>query len=216
MPVLLAMLLAASASLTPRVPVRPPLDLVVELEYGVSLSQADLDAVRHELIAIWSPLIDLHVTLPGDRTRPGSADVVRMTVTTRTLERHDGDGLGWIDFLDAVPQPAITISTSALSRLIEKGSWNHRAIATLPPQAARIALRHGLARAAAHELGHYVLRSPAHARTGLMRAQFTCDDLLDARARATRLEPAQIARLTDSGLQMAKHRGFPADAAATR
>ncbi|MFN7981471.1 MAG: hypothetical protein U0Q11_06405 [Vicinamibacterales bacterium] len=216
MPVLLAMLVVASASLTPRVPVRPSLDLVVELEHGVDLPRQDLDAVSRELTTIWSPLIDLHVILPGDRTRPGADDVVRMTITTRTLDGRESNGLGWIDFLDEVPQPAITISTSALSRLIATGSWNHRAIATLPPHAARMALRHGLARAAAHELGHYLLRSTAHARTGLMRAQFSCDDLFDARAGATRLEPDQIARLTGTDVLIARHNDEPAGVADSR
>ncbi len=204
MPVLLAMLVAASASLTPRVPERPRLDLVVELERGVNLERADLEAVSRELLSIWSPIVDLRVTLPGDRTRPASNDVVRMTVTTRMRDGREDGGLGWIDFVDAVPQPLITISTTALARMIAAGSWDHRSIAGLPPHAARLALRHGLARAAAHELGHYLLRSTAHARTGLMRAHFTVDDLLDSRAKATRLEAEQIARLTDAGMRVAR------------
>ncbi len=209
MPVLLALLVAASASLTPRVPERPAIELVVDVERGVTLTRADLTAVSRELTAIWSPLVDLHVILPGEVTRPGTADVVRMTVTARTLDRQDSGGLGWIDFIDAVPQPAITVSTTALAGLIASGTWDHRSIAGLPPHAARLALRHGLARAAAHELGHYLLRSTAHARTGLMRARFSVDDLLDARARATRLEAEQIARLTDSGLRVARQNDEP-------
>lgn len=204
MPVLLALLVAASASLPPRVPVRPRLDLVVELERGVSLSRADLDAVSRELTTIWAPLVDLHVTLPDAATRPATTDIVRMTVTTRTLDGRENGGLGWIDFVGAVPQPVITISTTALAGLIATGTWNHRTLASLPPHAARLALRHGIARAAAHELGHYLLRSTTHARTGLMRAQFSVDDLLDSRARATRLEAEQVARLTDSGMRVAR------------
>ena len=209
MPVLLALLVAASASLTPRVPERPAIELVVDVDRGVTLTRADLTAVSRELTAIWSPLVDLHVILPGEVTRPGTADVGRMTVTARTLDRQDSGGLGWIDFIDAVPQPAITVSTTALAGLIASGTWDHRSIAGLPPHAARLALRHGLARAAAHELGHYLLRSTAHARTGLMRARFSVDDLLDARARATRLEAEQIARLTDSGLRVARQNDEP-------
>jgi len=204
MPVLLALLVAASASLTPRVPMRPTLELIVELESGVALTPADLAAVSRELTAIWSPLVDLHVTLPGERTRAAVTDVVRMTLTTRRLEGRDSGGLGWIDFHDGVPQPTITISTTALAGLIATGTWNHRTIRSLPPYAARLALRHGLARAAAHELGHYLLRSTEHTRTGLMRARFTVDDLLDSRARTTRLEAEQIARLNDAGMRVAR------------
>lgn len=210
MPFLLAMLVAASSVLQIHALERPRLDVMLDLEPGVGLTREDLTAMARELTDIWAPHVDLHVT-GADHTLPRARETVRLIVSARTLEGHAGDGLGWIDFVDGAPLPTATLSTTALHRLIERGTWNNRPVTALAPYVRQLALRHGLARAAAHEVGHYLLRSTTHAKTGLMRATFTVDDLMDGRARAMRLEPAQVARLQQRTLLVARREltGFP-------
>ena len=54
-----------------------------------------------------------------------------------------------------------------------------------------------LGRAVAHELGHYLLRSREHAKTGLMRAAFSPRDASNA-PRFFRLLPGQVAALAST------------------
>ena len=54
-----------------------------------------------------------------------------------------------------------------------------------------------LGRAVAHELGHYLLRSSAHAKTGLMRASFSAGDASND-PRLFRLLPGQTAALAST------------------
>jgi hypothetical protein len=50
-----------------------------------------------------------------------------------------------------------------------------------PANLQRQALGRVLGRAVAHEMGHYLLHTPDHARTGLMRATFHPRELVDVR-----------------------------------
>jgi hypothetical protein len=54
-----------------------------------------------------------------------------------------------------------------------------------------------LGRLLAHEIGHYVLRSPRHATAGLMRSQQLPDDLAARSRRRFGLTAADAARLED-------------------
>lgn len=204
MPYLVAMLVAASSMLGVQRPERSRLDVVLDVDGDVALTRADLMAVARELTDIWAPHIDLHVAASDSDTRPHVRDAVRVVVSASTLRGHDSGGLGWIDFVDGAPLSTATVSLTALQRLISAGEWNHRPLAVLAPRASQLALRHGLARAAAHEVGHYLLRSTSHTRTGLMRARFTVDDLMDERPGAMRLESGQVARLQQQTLLLAR------------
>lgn len=54
-----------------------------------------------------------------------------------------------------------------------------------------------LGRVLAHEIGHYVLRSPQHAADGLMRSLQLADDLVAPSRQRLSLTPAEAARLED-------------------
>ncbi|HUR34576.1 MAG TPA: hypothetical protein VM032_12325 [Vicinamibacterales bacterium] len=121
-------------------------------------------------------------------------------ITSRTLPGAEGGGLGWIAFAGDEPQREITVSITVAERMLKEAAWGHRPFTTLPPQASRLFLRRALARASAHEIGHYLLRSRAHTRSGLMRARFTPDEIMDDRKSLSRLEPEAVARLKGAAL----------------
>ena len=52
-----------------------------------------------------------------------------------------------------------------------------------------------LSRSAAHEIGHYLLRSGAHAPRGLMRERMTVEEIMDDAPALYRLLPGEIASL---------------------
>lgn len=189
-----ALLVAAVAAPAGRDSVRPRLQVQIEIEPGTGLTAADLRAIAHEVEQIWSPAVDLVLT-PDGVGRTLAVDAIRLTITTRTLPAHDATGLGWIDFVDGEPQPAITVSVAVARQLVAAGAWRGRPLASLPKQASRIFVQRTLARAVAHEIGHYLLRSKAHDRQGLMRPAFTVDEIMDRRGALVRLSEQAISRL---------------------
>ncbi len=190
----LGVLLAAAVAL-PTPASSPRVQVVMEVERGVPLDADDLTRIAAHVQRIWAPLLDVAVRPLSDARVALAADTVRLVITTRTLDARERTGLGWIEFLDGQPQPVMTVSTSAAARLMHGGLWRGRAIESMPPKAARLFMERALALAVAHELGHYLLRSTAHARTGLMRAAFTVDDVMDSRAVTERLDADSAARI---------------------
>jgi hypothetical protein len=90
-----------------------------------------------------------------------------------------GTALGWIDFENGEPTRHITVSLPQVRRLLRHATWMDRRIAEAPQLWTEFLAR-GVGRAAAHEIGHYVLRSAAHQATGLMRSGLNPNDLMRA------------------------------------
>jgi hypothetical protein len=198
-------LLLAAAFAAPGSPMHPRLQVQMELEPGVTLQEVDLQGVATEARRIWAPVVDLIVKVP-----PAShpvAESIRLVLTNRTLDGHESTGLGWIEFVDGRPQPTITVSVAAARRLLQSGTWRGKSFAMLPPRASLLFLQRALARAVAHEVGHYMLRTKAHDRRGLMQASFTVDEIMDRPARLDRLAPDAVARLLQPASLVARAAG---------
>jgi len=196
MVVALGVLLVAAAVAAP-LPAdvsRPRLHLQIEMDGDIALDAADLRVIAVEVQSIWAPIIEVAVTV-GPASALVAVDSVSLVITNRVLDTAENTGLGWIEFVNGEPQPAITVSMAAARRLMERGQWRGVQFSDLPPRASRLFLQRAIARAAAHEVGHYVLRSRNHSRRGLMRAVFTVDQIMDGRQSVTRLEPEQAAKL---------------------
>lgn len=205
--VLLA-LLSGTVSLAPvtTAPPRPDLQVQIEVEPDVQLEADVLRSVAAEIARIWKPALDIEVLTASSAQRSRAVDRLRLVVTTHTLDATVDTGLGWIDFVDAAPQPVITVSTTAVMRLMRASAWRGRSFDSLPSAAARLFMQRALARAAAHEIGHYVLRSPQHQKSGLMRAVFTVDEIMGGR-RGERLSPAQV-HAARRGVELLAHAGI--------
>src|SRR5262249_48796111 len=83
-------------------------------------------------------------------------------------------GLGWIRFVldpESHPAPVLMVSLAATRALVDGSDYRGTPVAQRPSAVGRTLLARALGRAAAHELGHYLLASPAHARRGLMRGR---------------------------------------------
>jgi hypothetical protein len=186
---------AAVAAPSPADVPRPRLQLRVEVDGNIALDAADLRVIASEVRAIWSPLVDVAVTIGTASARLAAVDSVSLVITNRALDTTENTGLGWIEFVNGEPQPTITVSMAAASRLLEHGRWRGVQFSKLPPRVSHLFLQRAIARAAAHEVGHYVLRSRNHSRRGLMRAVFTVDQIMDGRPSVTRLEPEEAAKL---------------------
>lgn len=179
---------------------RPRLHLRLEVEPGVVLSAADLAEVAAGVRRIWAPLLDVAVSTPGDARVPIAVDTVRVQFTNRTLDDQAHTGLAWIGFVNGEPQPRVTVSVSAVRRLGAAGTWHGRPFSSLPRRASVLFLQRALTRALAHEVGHYLLRTTAHAGQGLMRAVFSVDELMDTRPSLERLDRESSERLRQHDL----------------
>lgn len=103
--------------------------------------------------------------------------------------------MGFVRFHDGVPSPLLQISIDVALAWVMR---HHAAVfkvspSSISPTAMLPVVGRALGYAAAHEIGHFVLASKAHASTGLMRPNYQRpSDLwnrsawqLDARSRAT-------------------------------
>jgi hypothetical protein len=203
--------LAGPSTLTPAIPgeaVRPRLRVQMQVEPEVELTPADLRAVAQEVGRIWSPVLDVLVAMPGDLARVRAVESVTLTVTSRTLAAGDAIGLGWIEFVNGEPQPAITVSVAAAEHLLREGTWRGVRLHSVPLRISRRFVQRTLARAVAHEIGHYLLRSTMHDRQGLMRPVFSVDEIMDGRASLVRLSASDIARLRSNEALYARAGGI--------
>jgi len=147
-----------------------------------------------EIRAPWKPYADIDfadIVAPVER---GYDDELRLAVDERTpSSATTARPLGWITFT-APEQPAdlITVSVGEARQLMNEGRWGDLRIAQLPTATRQQFMTRSIARSAAHEIGHYLLRSRAHTRTGLMRTRLTVDDIMDTDLRAFKLDASQI------------------------
>ena len=85
--------------------------------------------------------------------------------------------LGWIGFSRRDgPGPFIVLAVERARELLREAARRARGF-TLQPEVVERLLPQALGRALAHELGHFLLASRAHSRTGIMREALHPDDL---------------------------------------
>lgn len=156
------------------------------------------DIVR-EVQAIWAPLLHV-VAEPSDApTRIGALRLALRSDdrATPAASGHDPAALGWIEFVDGQPQPVITVSLERTRAVVNRAVVAGRPVSDWPSVVSDRLVALALGRTIAHEVGHYLLQSSAHSRTGLMRAGLTPRDLTErgtARLQLSTEERAQVAR----------------------
>jgi hypothetical protein len=90
------------------------------------------------------------------------------------------EGLGWITFLGPEsPRNVIYLSWKRALTLLSEMMHGHQPIEQLPDKQRDWYLGRALGRTLAHEIGHYLLASAEHARTGMMRARYSAAQLFD-------------------------------------
>jgi hypothetical protein len=147
------------------------------------------------LRTIWRPYAEIDFGGPGAGAGAYD-DALRLLITDHSQRAGiNGAVLGWIEFLDGEPRNTITVSMAAARTLMNQGKWLGRPIDSLPPVLRQRFLTRALSRSAAHEIGHYLLRSTAHAERGLMRERMTIEEIMDDAPGLNRLLPAEVAAL---------------------
>jgi len=185
----LAVLLNAAVAANAAMPLaRPVVRVVVQTEGAFAVDRQMLTEIISGAHDIWRPYADVTFDMAAEGT-PVSGSL-RLVITDRVSTFSNGASLGWIEFVDGRPSNLITVSATAATALMRASRWNG-----LPKSVQRTFLVRAMARAVAHELGHYLLASREHAARGLMRGQFTADDIMQPRRSSNRLDRAQIEKL---------------------
>lgn len=150
-----------------------------------------------EVRAIWAPYVDVVLSLPGS-TGPEAEHSVELRFAdppaSSSAAGVDGESLGWIEFVNGEPQPVIAVSPERARRLLATATYLGQPVRRLPAGLVQRLTAIALGRAVAHELGHYLLRTPTHAAQGLMRASLRAQHLIEAVA-PMQLAADDIARL---------------------
>ena len=154
-----------------------------------------------ELIALWRPL-GVDVVLFTGTPRPQPATAVTMVFTDRLPADRSTDTLGWIGFQDdTTAAPVIFVSITAVQCLVAPTTYKGLSFSSIPQARRDGLIARAVGRTAAHELGHFLLSSRSHTRTGLMRERFVPQELIEEYRSSFQLESPQrtilAARLLD-------------------
>lgn len=104
--------------------------------------------------------------------------------------------LGAITFApDGAPAPVITVFVTDLVQLVSRTHVLGADQWQWPRALFDLVVGRALGRVLAHELGHFLLRSPAHTAAGLMRPLQRADDLVAPARASFTLSPAESARV---------------------
>ena len=128
--------------------------------------------------------------------RPCAAElIVRVNSAPHRGFRVSIRPLASIQFVYGRPQDTITLSLAAAIDLLHQNTSTASLLARVPEHARDRWTGRMLGRALAHEVVHYLLRSPNHSASGLMRANHSVELFVRSERSAFRLTTDQLRRL---------------------
>jgi hypothetical protein len=190
----------------------PRLRVLVRIDPQEAAKSFRLPDVVDQIRQIWRPYIDIDfadvgtgIALTASGMR-GYDDELTLLIIDRLqvqddLPAQESSGssneaaLGWTRFVAGRPERTITVSVAAARSLMSRGRWLGRRIEDLPLPLQRKFVTHALSRSAAHEIGHYLLRSSAHAPDGLMRPRMTVPEIMEEGLSCFRLRTGEVSVL---------------------
>ena len=175
------------------------LQLALAFPPGRSLSPLALETAVAEANSLWSRY-GISIAAADDCSAPPSLPVVRVVFVDSMRARVAV--LGAISFDDdGVPSPAISIFLGDIRRLIAGSRVLGAPESQWPPIARDRIVGRVVGRVLAHEIGHYLLRTPAHSRGGLMRPEHLTPMLVAPERRPFALAGPEAARLAQQARQ---------------
>ena len=191
-PALLALVLSSGSP-----PPTGRLTVLVTLDARTVPAHLDLLEVSRQIRTIWTPYVDIDVVDAGAPLRRAYDERVSLVMAGSAREpARSHDALGWTTFpAPGQPDDFVTVSIDTARRLLTEGRWRGQRIAELPPLGRERFLALTVGRGAAHEIGHYLLRSSQHAASGLMQPQLTIADIMEDDSRRFRLLPHEVETL---------------------
>lgn len=189
---------ATAAGVLPATPMLPPMIVTVAAASDVpaslvSMTLAETEAIwRHAGFSFIWQRVSLDAWPLARSPRPAS---LRAVIGRNQRTAPDGTlPLGWIVFDDvATPEQEVYVSYASAVRFFESATSVVGSINTMPRLQRETLMARAMGRVLAHEIGHYLLASKAHAATGLMKAVQTATELFSTDRSWFLVEPAQMA-----------------------
>jgi hypothetical protein len=160
------------------------------------VSAVVLHAAVAEAAGVWAGY-GVSIAAVGAATDGGVVLPVTL-IESRGLPVHPGwrGALGALRFTAAgAPTPAITVFVTDIEQCIAGAHVLGAPEWRWPLRLRDEVFGRVLGRVLAHEIGHYLLRSPRHTRDGLMRSEQLIDDLVSPSRSRYMLTAADVARL---------------------
>jgi len=163
----------------------------VRVDQDGGLSVAQVRAVVAQMRQIWSEA-GVGVTSGGhdEPSGPGEATISLRILRLSVAPNSRGEPiLAWtVVERDGTPAPVLLVSLPTIRAILSRAEFagyrtDKLTIGVLDELTAR-----AIGRAAAHELGHYILQQAGHRDSGLMRPSFSATELVGAW-----LRPFQVA-----------------------
>jgi hypothetical protein len=159
---------------------------------ATGLTEEQLDLARLQVERIWRPYgvsIEWPAAPPGPRT--GGPGVLRVWLARDGIPGGPSQPSGTSVFESpARPGDCIRV-TAAADRSLAATRFGETTLAHATRRVQDRFIAVALGRMLAHEIGHYLLASPKHARRGLLRARFSTDDFLSEDLSRYRLDESQ-------------------------
>ncbi len=158
---------------------RPQMYVEILLTTSDTLSSSARAALVRETESIWVRHgVGIHWLPPNDPRPPGQDRMRALIVQRRSIPAEKG-GFAIGEFIGSTGgHPIAFVSIEDAQRLVTwtRGSIGYDAIGL---DERRLGVT--LGRALAHEIGHFLLRTKTHARSGLMRSEFRASEFTDLR-----------------------------------
>jgi hypothetical protein len=201
--ILVCAIALVSTSTSAAQPLLPTSDLLVCLQLSprLGLDGREQSALFAELSAIWHPLGVAVGMRPHGDEECGRLIAVKADDEAAPEDVAADSALGWVPFVAGRARRLIFLRVSIARALI-----NGVDPGTRPDGLTRFLVAKLLGRILAHELGHVLLNSPRHQRTGLMRVRYRPRDVLSEPTSNYTLDAADRVQLfthTANGSRMA-------------
>jgi hypothetical protein len=186
-----AWLIALAGSLAAASPIdAPALSVCLVLSPKLAISERRIAIMLSELFAIWRPNGVATSRADPSRSECDRVIMVRADHESRPEDLTRESALAWVPFVEGRARQLVFLRVERARMLIAALNPGSRGEGIIDLLHAR-----SLGRSLAHELGHILLNSVGHERSGLMRADSGATDVLKLATSAYTLNAAERARL---------------------
>ena len=156
----------------------------------LSLDARSSGKVMEEIRAIWTPLGVVIRALEQADESCVRIIVVKADVEARLEDVADANALGWVPFVAGRARQLVFLKPSRARLLVDALSPGTRSDSLTDLLSAKL-----IGRTLAHEVGHVLLNSMRHEKSGLMRGHYRAADVLRSATSSYTLNPSERSRL---------------------
>lgn len=195
----LVALVVTGVSLAPRPAPSTPPRIAIRVSAVRHITRSLLDRILQEADAIWRPA-GIGFVWQAEQPRTTGAEACLPCRASLCVSLGDDPGsphnglspIGWIVFDDpTAPERNIYVSYANAMYLLERSTGITGSVSQMPQAEVEIYLGRAMGRALAHEVGHYLLASKKHTRSGLMEATHTAAEFFSLGRERFRIDPEE-------------------------